>query len=284
MDYHQHRGCKDPPMKILFLGDVVGRSGRKAVARHLPGLIARHGFDFVIVNGENAAGGFGITEEIFDGLIDAGADCVTTGNHAWNQKEALVFAARQERFIRPANYPDGTPGRGANIFTAKNGARVLVMQVMGQLFMPALDDPFAAAARALAASPLGEACDAIIVDMHAEATSEKQVMAAFLDSKVSLVVGTHTHVPTADHRILPGGTAFMTNAGICSDYDSIIGMDKDEPLRRATLKIPSSHLEPAKGPGTVSGVAIETDDATGLAKSISAVRIGPGLTPAEPDF
>jgi metallophosphoesterase (TIGR00282 family) len=271
-------------MKILFLGDVVGRAGRKAVACHLPGLIARHDFDFVVVNGENAAGGFGITEEIFDDLIEAGADCITTGNHAWNQKEALVFATRQERFIRPANYPDGTPGRGANIFTAKNGSRVLVMQVMGQLFMPALDDPFAAAAHALAASPLGDACDAIIVDMHAEASSEKQVMGAFLDSKVSLVVGTHTHVPTADHRILPGGTAFMTDAGMCGDYDSIIGMDKDEPLRRATRKIPSSHLEPAMGPGTVSGVAVETDDASGLAKNISAVRIGPGLPPAEPDF
>lgn len=271
-------------MKILFLGDVVGRSGRKVIARHLPGLTARHGFDFVIVNGENAAGGFGITEEIFDGLIEAGADCVTTGNHAWNQKEALVFAERQERFIRPANYPDGTPGRGANIFTAKNGARVLVVQVMGQLFMAALDDPFAAAAHALAASPLGEACDAIVVDMHAEATSEKQVMGAFLDGKVSLVVGTHTHVPTADHRILPGGTAFMSDAGMCGDYESIIGMDKDEPLHRSTLKIPSSRLEPATGPGTISGVAVETDDATGLAKSISAVRIGPGLEPAEPDF
>jgi metallophosphoesterase (TIGR00282 family) len=271
-------------MKILFLGDVVGRSGRKAVARHLPGLIARHGFDFVIVNGENAAGGFGITEEIFDTFIEAGADCITTGNHAWNQKEALVFAARREQFIRPANYPDGTPGRGANVFTAKNGARVLVMQVMGQLFMPALDDPFAAAARALAASPLGQACDAIVVDMHAEASSEKQVMGAFLDSKVSLVAGTHTHVPTADHRILPGGTAFITDIGMCGDYDSIIGMEKDEPLRRATRKIPSAHLEPAKGPGTVSGVAMETDDATGLAKSISAVRVGPGLSPAEPDF
>ncbi len=271
-------------MKILFLGDVVGRAGRKAVARYLPGLIARHGFDFVIVNGENTAGGFGITERIFDDLIEAGADCITTGNHAWNQKEALVFAARQERFIRPANYPDGTPGRGGNVFAAKNGARVLVMQVMGQLFMPALDDPFAAAARLLADSPLGEACDAIVVDMHAEATSEKQVMGAFLDSKVSLVAGTHTHVPTADHRILPGGTAFISDVGMCGDYDSIIGMEKDEPLRRATAKIPSSHLEPAKGPGMVSGVAVETDDATGLAKSVSAVRIGPGLSPAEPDF
>ncbi len=271
-------------MKILFLGDVVGRSGRKAVSRHLPGLIARHAFDFVVVNGENAAGGFGITEEIFDSLIDAGADCITTGNHAWAQKEALVFAARRERFVRPANYPEGTPGRGANILTAKNGARVMVVQVMGQLFMPALDDPFAAAAQALAASPLGETCDAIVVDMHAEATSEKQVMGAFLDGKVSLVAGTHTHVPTADHRILPGGTAFITDIGMCGDYDSIIGMEKDEPLRRATLKIPSSHLEPAMGPGAVCGVAVETDDARGLARSIFAIRIGPGLPPAEPDF
>ena len=271
-------------MRLLFLGDVVGRSGRNAVAALLPGLIDRHKLDFVVVNGENAAGGFGITEAIFQDLLDAGADCVTTGNHVWDQREALSFAARQERFLRPANYPAGTPGRGANVFTARNGARVLVVNVMGLLFMPALDDPYAAVAREMSGCPLGESADAAIVDFHAEATSEKQVMGHFLDGKASLVIGTHTHVPTADHRILAGGTAYMSDVGMCGDYDSIIGMDKDEPLKRATTKIPGARLGPANGPGTLSGLAVETDDRTGLALRIQPLRIGPGLPPAEIDF
>jgi metallophosphoesterase (TIGR00282 family) len=271
-------------VRLLFLGDVVGRSGRSAVANLLPGLIARHRLDFVVVNGENAAGGFGITEEILQTLIDAGADCVTTGNHVWDQREALVFAERQERFLRPLNYPAGTPGRGANLYTARNGARVLVVNVMGQLFMPALDDPFAAVAREVGACALGAECDAVVVDMHAEATSEKQAMGAFLDGKVSLVVGTHTHVPTADWRVLPGGTAFMTDVGMCGDYDSIIGMEKDEPLRRATTKIAQGRLAPALGPATLSGLAVEIDDGTGLARACAPLRIGPHLAPAAPDF
>jgi metallophosphoesterase (TIGR00282 family) len=269
-------------VKILFLGDVVGRSGRAAVGHLLPGLQERHKFDFVVVNGENAAGGFGITEEIFQALIDAGADCVTTGNHVWDQREALIFAGRQERFLRPVNYPPGTPGRGANVFTARNGARVLVVNVMGAIFMPALDDPFAAVAREIGACSIGNGCDAVIVDIHAEASSEKQTMGYFLDGKASLVIGTHTHVPTADHRILPGGTAFMTDVGMCGDYDSIIGMEKDEPLRRATTKIPSARFGPALGPAALSGLIVETDDATGLARKAAPLRIGPGLSPTEP--
>lgn len=271
-------------MRLLFLGDVVGRSGRKAVKTLLPGLIAKHGFDFVIINGENAAGGFGITEEILQELLAAGADCVTTGNHVWDQREALVFADRYDRFIRPINYPPGTPGRGANVFTAKNGARVLVVNVMGTLFMPALDDPFQVVTRELSACGIGSGCDAAVVDMHAEASSEKQSMGYFLDGKATLVIGTHTHVPTADWKILPAGTAYMTDVGMCGDYDSIIGMEKDEPLRRSTTKIAAARLAPALGPGTLSGLAVETDDRTGLAVRVEPLRLGPGLPPAEPDF
>ncbi len=271
-------------MKLLFLGDVVGRSGRKALTAQLPGLIERHGFDFVVVNGENSAGGFGITDATFQEIVRAGADCVTTGNHVWDQREALTLAEREERLLRPANYPAGTPGRGANAFTARNGARVLVVNVMGSLFMPALDEPYQAVTREVSACVMGADCDAAIVDVHAEATSEKQTMGYFLDGKVSLVIGTHTHIPTADARILAGGTAYLTDVGMCGDYDSVIGMEKDEPLRRATTKIPSARLSTATGTGTLSGLAVETDDATGLARRVAPLRIGPGLEPAEPDF
>ena len=271
-------------MRLLFLGDVVGRSGRAAVNNGLPGLILKHRFDFVIVNGENAAGGFGITEEILQELIAAGADCVTTGNHVWDQKEALNFADRHDRFLRPINFPPGTPGRGANVLTAKNGARVLVVNVMGLLFMQSLDDPFQAMSRELSACSIGNGCDAIVVDMHAEASSEKQTMGYFLDGKASLVIGTHTHVPTADWRILSGGTAYMTDVGMCGDYDSVIGMDKDEPLRRSTTKIAGGRLVPSQGLGALSGLAVEIDDRTGLARRIAPLRLGPGLDPAEPDF
>jgi metallophosphoesterase (TIGR00282 family) len=268
-------------VKLLFLGDVVGRSGRAVVAELLPGLISKHRFDFVIVNGENAAGGFGITEEIFLALLNAGADCVTTGNHVWDQREALIFAERQDRFLRPVNYPPGTPGRGANVYTARNGARVLVVNVMGVVFMQPLDDPFAAVSRELAACSIGNGCDVVVVDIHAETSSEKQSMGHFLDGKASLVIGTHTHAPTADYRVLKGGTAFMTDVGMCGDYDSVIGMEKDEPLRRATTKIPSARFGPSLGPAALSGLAVETDDATGLARRVAAVRMGPGLPAAE---
>jgi metallophosphoesterase (TIGR00282 family) len=271
-------------MRLLFLGDVVGRSGRNAVIAQLPGLIAKHRFDFVIVNGENAAGGFGITEEIFQELVAAGADCVTTGNHVWDQREALTFADRHERFLRPVNYPTGSPGRGANVYTAKNDARVLVVNVMGSLFMPSLDDPFQAVTREVSACAIGTGCDAIVIDFHAEASSEKQTMGYFVDGRASLVIGTHTHVPTADWKILAGGTAYMTDVGMCGDYDSVIGMEKDEPLRRSTTKIPSGRLEPAAGTATLSGLAVEIDDQTGLARRVAPLRIGPGLPPAEPDF
>ncbi len=202
-------------MRLLFLGDVVGRPGRAVVLDQLPALRERWNLDCVVVNGENAAGGFGISEAICDELIAAGADAVTLGNHSFDQREALVFIARQPRLIRPANYPPGTPGRGATVVETRGGAHVLVVNVMGRVFLDPMDDPFAAVEREVSACPLGSAADAIVVDVHAEATSEKQALGHYLDGRVSLVVGTHTHTPTADHRILPGGTAYMSDAGMC---------------------------------------------------------------------
>ena len=206
-------------MRILFVGDVVGRAGRTAVAEHLPGMVRDWALDLVIVNGENAAGGFGITEPIYQELLDAGADAITLGNHAWDQREALVFIERAPRLIRPANFPKGTPGRGSALVETKRGQRALVINAMGRVFMTPFDDPFATIARELEACPLREAADAIVVDFHCEATSEKQGIGYFCDGRVSLVVGTHTHVPTADHQILAGGTAYMTDAGMTGDYD-----------------------------------------------------------------
>ena len=221
-------------MRLLFLGDLVGRSGRTRDRRPAAGIDRRIiSIDFVVVNGENAAGGFGITEEILRAVLDAGADVVTTGNHVFDQREALVFADRQERFLRPINYPPGTPGRGAGLFMARNGARVLVVNAMGRVFMDALDDPFAAIDRELAACPLGEQADAVVIDFHAEATErEAGARPSIVDGRVTLVVGTHTHVPTSDYRILAGGTAYQTDVGMCGDYNSVIGMDHEEPLRR----------------------------------------------------
>ena len=271
-------------MRILFIGDIVGRSGRTAVLQRLPGLIRDWKLDFVAINGENAAGGFGITEAIYHELVDAGADVITGGNHSWDQKEALVFIERAPKLLRPINFPPGTPGRGAAMIEARNGARVLVVNLMGRLFMDPLDDPFAAIERELAACALGRDADAIVVDMHCEATSEKQSMGHFCDGRASLVVGTHTHAPTADHQILPRGTAFISDLGMTGDYDSVIGMNKDEPLNRFVRRIGAARLEPALGPATLCGVAVETDDATGLARRIGAVRLGGRLEEARPTF
>jgi metallophosphoesterase (TIGR00282 family) len=271
-------------MRILFIGDILGRSGRTVVLKHLPSLLRDWRLDFVVINGENAAGGFGITEAIYNELIDVGADAVTLGNHAWDQKEALVFIERAPRLIRPVNYPPGTPGRGVALLDARNGARVLVVNVMGRIFMDPLDDPFAAIERELSACALKRAADAIIIDMHCEATSEKQAMGHFCDGRASLVVGTHTHAPTADHHILKGGTGYMSDVGMSGDYDSVIGMAKDEPLNRFVRRIPSGRFEPALGEATLCAVAVETDDATGLARHIGAVRIGGRLEPALPAF
>jgi 2',3'-cyclic-nucleotide 2'-phosphodiesterase len=271
-------------MRILFVGDVVGRSGRKVVLERLPGLIADWKLDLVVINGENAAGGFGITEAIYHDLLDAGADAITLGNHAWDQREALVFIERAPKLIRPLNYPAGTPGRGAAMIEAKNGARVLVINALGRIFMDALDDPFAAIERELTACALRSGADAIVIDFHCEATSEKQAMGFFADGRASLVVGTHTHAQTADHRILPAGTAFISDVGMTGDHDSIIGMVKDEPLNRFLRKIPQAKFEPALGPATLCAVAVETDDSSGHARRIGLVRLGGCLQEARPDF
>ncbi|MBX3509260.1 YmdB family metallophosphoesterase [Parvibaculum sp.] len=269
-------------MRLMFMGDIVGRSGRDALVAELPALRRELGLDFVVINGENAAGGFGITAAICDDIFDAGADVITLGNHSWDQREALVHIEREPRLIRPVNYPAGTPGRGAALVEAQSGARVLVVNALGRVFMEALDCPFEAVDRQISACPLGEAADAIIIDMHAEATSEKMAMGHFCDGRVSLVVGTHSHVPTADAQILPGGTAYQTDAGMCGDYNSVIGMEKDEPLNRFTTRIPSGRFQPAMGPATLCGVFVETG-ADGLARRVEPVRIGGRLKQVLPE-
>ena len=271
-------------MRLLFLGDVVGRSGRNVVCEALPGLIKRYQLDFVIINGENSAGGFGITEAILLDLLDAGADVVTLGNHAFDQKETLVYIERQDRLIRPINYPQGTPGRGATLVKARNGADVLVINAMGRVFMTELDCPFRAVDNEISACRLKSEADVIFVDFHAEATSEKQAFGFFVDGRVSGVVGTHTHAPTSDHRILPAGTAYMSDAGMCGDYNSVLGMEAEEPLNRFLTKITKARFEPALGPGTMSGFAIEIDDKTGLAAKVASFRQGPHLEPTVPAF
>jgi metallophosphoesterase (TIGR00282 family) len=271
-------------MRLLFLGDVVGRTGRKAIVDELPGLRERYRLDFVVVNGENAAGGFGITEAICDELLAAGADVVTLGNHAFDQREALVFIERQPRLLRPLNYPPGTPGRGSGMFRAKSGADVLVMNAMGRIFMPELDCPFRAIDAELQACPLKQGADAILIDFHAEATSEKQSLAYHVDGRVTAVIGTHTHAPTADDRVLPAGTAFVSDVGMCGDYNSVLGMEIDEPIARFLTRVPRARFEPAGGPATICGLAIETDDATGLAHHAKVLRLGGVLAPTEPLF
>jgi 2',3'-cyclic-nucleotide 2'-phosphodiesterase len=271
-------------MRLLFLGDIVGRSGREAAYAAIPKLRERFKLDFLVINGENAAGGFGITEAIFNELINVGADVVTLGNHAFDQKETLVYIERCPQLLRPLNYPKGTPGKGAGLFKARNGADILVMNAMGRVFMSEIDCPFRAVDHEVTACALKRGADAIFIDMHAEATSEKQAMAHFMDGRVSAVVGTHTHAPTGDDRVLPGGTAYLSDAGMCGDYNSVLGMGIDEPVHRFITKIPRGRFEPADGPGAVAGFAVDIDDATGLARACSPLRLGPGLRAIEPDF
>ncbi|EGF92647.1 metallophosphoesterase [Asticcacaulis biprosthecium C19] len=263
-------------MRFAFFGDVVGRSGRDALSEYLPGLRRQLDLEFIIVNAENASGGFGLSENSARQLFDAGADCLTLGNHSWDQKEALTYIVREPRLIRPLNYPPlaVAPGRGANLYETQSGKRILVMNALGLVHMASMDDPFAAVDKQLEACPLGLAADAIVVDMHCEATSEKMAMGHFCDGRATLVIGTHTHVPTADTQILPNGTAYQTDAGACADYDSVIGMDKEEPLRRFTTRMQKERYKPASGPATVCGVYVESDDRTGLAIRIEPIRVG----------
>ncbi len=272
-------------MKLAFFGDVIGRTGREGLATHLPRLRRTLGLDFVVVNAENAAAGFGITPKTAEELFDAGADCLTLGNHSWDQREALTYIDREPRLLRPLNYPrlSHAPGRGAWMFDAPGGRRVLVMNVLGRVHMDSLDDPFSAVDAQLEACPLGVGADAIIVDMHCEATSEKMAMGHFCDGRASLVVGTHTHVPTADTQVLPGGTAYQTDAGGCCDYDSVIGMVKEEAVRRFATRLPGGRHQPASGPATVCGIYVETDALTGLALRAEPIRIGGRLAAHVPE-
>ena len=270
-------------MRILFLGDVVGRAGRDAVAARLPGLRAALGVDLAVVNGENASHGFGIAPEMADAIFAAGADVITLGNHSWDRKEVIPYIAAVSKLIRPLNFPPGTPGGGAFVAELPGDRRALVVNAMGRLFMDALDCPFRGTAALLAKYRMGVGgVAAIVVDFHAEATSEKMAFAHSFDGQVSLVVGTHTHLPTADHQILPGGTAFQADAGMCGDYDSVIGMTKEGSASRFWRKTPGERLGPAEGEATVCGLFVETDDATGLALRVEPVRVGGRLSQAVP--
>jgi metallophosphoesterase (TIGR00282 family) len=269
-------------MNILFLGDIIGKPGRDVVHAELPRLRQSLKLDFVIANGENAAGGFGLTRAIAEEFFSIGIDAISTGNHWADQKEILTYIDGEDRILRPANYPKGTPGRGANLYQTPAGS-LLLINVMGRVFMDALDDPFASVEAQLSACRLREGADAIVVDIHAEATSEKMAMGHFCDGRASLVVGTHQHIPTADAQILPGGTAFQADAGACADYDSVIGMDKAEPVQRFIRKMSTQRYAPATGPATLCGVFIQTG-ANGLATRIDPVRVGGRLKQALPEL
>ena len=269
-------------MRILFLGDVVGRTGRDAVAAALPRLRADLRADLVVVNAENASHGFGLAPEMARALFEAGADVLTLGNHAWDRKELIPYIAETPRLIRPLNFPPGTPGAGSVVVALRDGRRALVLNAMGRLYMDPLDCPFRGTAVELAKHRLGGSVAAIVADFHAEATSEKMAYGHSFDGQVSLVVGTHTHCPTADHQVLPGGTAYVSDAGMCGDFDSVIGMLKEPAATRFWRKLPGERLHPAEGTATICGVFVETDDATGLARRIEPLREGGRLAPAWP--
>ncbi len=270
-------------MKILFIGDIYGRSGREALEAHLPRLKTKYQPDFLIINGENAAHGRGITSKICGQLYDLGADCITTGNHVFSQKETLFFIGDDPNLLRPLNYPEQTPGNGYGVFTTSAGKKVLVANLMGRIYMDVLDNPFRVADALLDRYKLGKDVDAIFIDFHAEATSEKCAFGHYMDGRVSAVIGTHTHIPTADTVILDGGTAYQTDAGMTGDYNSVIGADKDVPVQRFVRGYAANHMSPAGDTGSVCGTLIETDDATGLAKAISPIRIGGRLPSTEND-
>lgn len=264
-------------MRVLFLGDIVGRPARNKIIELLPGLRAQLGLDFVIANGENAAGGFGLTPPLAEDLFAAGVDCLSGGNHTFDQKEVIPLLESDKRVLRPLNYPPGTPGHGIGEYEDARGRKILVINAMGRVFMDAIDDPFRAVDEALKRHPMGPQLQCIVLDMHGEATSEKMAMGHFADGRVSMTVGTHSHIPTADAQILPGGSAYQTDAGMCGVYDSVIGMDKEEPLRRFQAKIGRKRFHPAAGEATICGVYLESDERTGLAKRVEPLRIGQPL-------
>jgi metallophosphoesterase (TIGR00282 family) len=268
-------------MRLLILGDLVGRAGRDAVLAALPNLRRTLAADFVAVNAENASHGFGLAPEMAEALFAAGADAITLGNHAWDRKEIIPYIAQEKRLLRPLNFPPGTPGAGAAVITLRDGRKVLIAQVMGRLFMDPLDDPFRAIEELLGRHRLGNGLDAVLLDIHAEATSEKMAFGHAFDGRVSAVVGTHTHIPTADHQILPGGTGYVTDLGMCGDYDSVIGMVKEPAIARFIRKMPGDRISPAEGAATICGAFIETN-AAGLAIRVEPVRLGGRLRPELP--
>jgi metallophosphoesterase (TIGR00282 family) len=269
-------------MRILFMGDVVGRTGRDALVARLPELRATLRAELVVVNGENASHGFGLGPDMARDFFAAGADVITLGNHTWDRKELIPYIAETPRVIRPLNYPPGTPGAGSIAVDLPDGRRALVVNAMGRLFLDPLDCPFRGTAVELSRYKLGASVAAIVIDFHAEATSEKMAFAHSFDGQVSLVVGTHTHCPSADHQILPGGTAFQSDAGMCGDYDSVIGMSKEGAATRFWRKMPGERLQPADGEATLCGLYLETSDTTGLATRIEPIRLGGRLSQTMP--
>jgi metallophosphoesterase (TIGR00282 family) len=258
-------------MKLLFIGDIVGRPGRDLVRKHVRALAAAHAVDLVIANGENAAGGAGITRDNTNEILGAGVDVITTGNHVWDKRETLAFIGAEPRLIRPANYPEGTPGLGSCVAVANNGVRVGVINVMGRVFLHSLDDPFRTAVREIARVK-ADGAQVVFVDMHAETTSEKVALAWYLDGQVAAVIGTHTHVQTADERVLPGGTACLTDAGMTGPHDGVIGMDKTAVIARFVSGLPG-RFEPAGGDSRLHGVIVTVVPATGRATAIERLAL-----------
>lgn len=261
-------------MRILMLGDVVGRSGRDAIVNHVQRLRDEHQLDAVIVNGENAAAGRGITTKLAEEMLAAGVDCLTSGDHIWDQKDIIPYIAQTDALIRPLNFPEKVPGQGYRLITLTNGKKLLVVQLIGRVFMNNIvaDCPFRAADTLLEKYVLGRTVDAIVVDFHAEATSEKVAMGRYLDGRVTAVVGTHTHVPTADAKVLNGGTGYQTDLGMCGDYESVIGVKDEEPLNRFLTGMPKGHFKPASGPASLNGVILLAND-QGLVASIERFEL-----------
>ncbi|MBL4588643.1 MAG: TIGR00282 family metallophosphoesterase [Alphaproteobacteria bacterium] len=271
-------------MKILFIGDIAGKAGRDALDNYIPTLREEYKPDILIIDGDNAANGYGITEKICKEFYALGADCITTGNHVWDQREILSYITRDPSLLRAANYPETAPGQGACIKTLPTGQKILIIHLMGRIYMPdPLDCPFQTVDKILKNYQLGANVNAIFVDFHAETGSEKMCMAHYLDGRVSAVVGTHTHIPTADCQILPNGTGYQTDAGMTGCYDSSIGMDKEIPIHRFTRKTPGKQrMFPAKGEGTLCGTLIETDNDTGKVRKIDPIIIGKHLKNTKP--
>jgi hypothetical protein len=265
-------------MNILLLGDIMGPSGRKAIIEKLPEIIKKKKLDFVILNGENAADqGVGITKKNFEEFLEAGADVITTGNHVWDEKETMEFITSEKRLLRPQNMVKGSPGNGFGIFKSKNKKKVAVINLMGNIFMKKSEDVFEEAKKFIQNVKLKKDADFIVVDMHGEITSEKMAMGYLFDGKATMVVGTHTHVPTSDYRIMEKGTAYQTDVGMCGDYNSVIGMNKDNSLKKFFKDPDAKRHYPALGEATISGLMVVANEKTGLASKVEPIVLGKNL-------